>query len=185
MSTKYKFRDQTKPYFVTLTVVNWIDVFTRPVYRDVIIQSLKYCQKEKGLEIYAWCLMTNHLHLIIGTLGIMKMEDILRDFKSFTSRRIRKILEDITLAESRRLWMLTMMQKAGMKNSNNRDFQFWQQNNHPVELDTNKTIDQRLEYIHANPVEAGFVDSPDKWRYSSAQDYYGSGHGEIDIIFIE
>ncbi len=96
--------------------------------------------------------MTNHLHLIIGTRGIMKMEDILRDFKSFTSRSIRKILENITFDESRRIRMLSMMKEAGLKNVNNRDFQFWQQNNHPIELDNNNLMDQKLEYLHDNPV---------------------------------
>ncbi|MEQ9426860.1 MAG: transposase, partial [Cyclobacteriaceae bacterium] len=67
MSIKYKIRDQTKLHFVTFAVVYWIDVFSRKSYRDIVVDSLRYCQKEKGLELYAWCIMSNHVHLIIGT----------------------------------------------------------------------------------------------------------------------
>ena len=76
-------------YFTTSTVVDWIDVFTRPVYKNIVVESLRYCQAQKGLDIYAWVLMTNHLHTIVG---IRKPEtsigDILRDFKKFTSKSI-------------------------------------------------------------------------------------------------
>ncbi len=185
MSTKYKIRDQTKIHFVTMTVVRWIDVFTRPETREIITESLKFCQKEKGLEIYAWCLMTNHLHMITGRNGPMRIEDIIRDFKSFTSRSIRKLLESNVYAESRKDWMLSMMYEAGQLNSNNRDFQFWQQHNHPIELYSNKLMEQKLEYIHQNPVKAGFVESPEHWRYSSAADYVSNRKGLLDIIFIE
>ncbi|MEK6480243.1 transposase [Catalinimonas sp. 4WD22] len=185
MSRKYKIRDQTKLYFVTLTVVNWIDVFTRQSYRDVCIKSVKYCQENKGLEVYAYCMMTNHIHLIIGSNGTMNIEDILRDLKSFTSRSIRKLLEDRNNIESRRDWMLVMMKQAGQKNSNNKDFQFWRQHNHPIELSSNQLMDQKLNYIHMNPVKAGFVESPEMWTYSSAKDYWGTGKSEIAIVIIE
>jgi len=78
MSVKYKIRDQTKLYFISFAVVYWLDVFIRNEYKDILIDNLKYCQEKKGLEIYAWCIMTSHVHLIIGTTG-EKMEDILRD----------------------------------------------------------------------------------------------------------
>ncbi len=81
MSTKYKIRNQEALHFVSFATVEWIDVFTRPIYKDVIIASLKYCQEKKGLILYAWCLMTNHIHMIISSEGKNKQEDILRDFK--------------------------------------------------------------------------------------------------------
>ena len=76
MSSKYKFQDQRKLYFVSFSVVNWIDVFTRKYYRDIFLESLRFCQENKGLEIYAWCIMSNHVHLIIGT-SQMPMQDII------------------------------------------------------------------------------------------------------------
>ena len=186
MSRKYKIKDQNKLYFVTFTVINWIDVFIRDEYRNVFLESVLYCQKNKGLEVYAWCIMTSHIHMILGTSGENKLENIIRDLKSFTSRSIRKLLEgNEKVWESRREWMYIMMHQAGINNGNNKDFQFWQQHNHPIELSTNNLLDQKLNYIHNNPVEAGFVESPEMWQYSSAKDYYGNEKGVIDILFIQ
>lgn len=182
MSRKYKFKDQSKLYFVSFAVVNWIDLFIRVEYKNTLIESLKYCQKEKGLEVYAWCIMTSHLHLIIGT-NKNKMQDILRDFKSFTSTRLKQEINS-NPHESRKEWILWMMERAGKKNSNNNEFQFWQQDNHPIELSSNKIMQQKLDYIHQNPVEAGFVSEPHYYFYSSALDYSG-GSGLLDINYIE
>jgi REP element-mobilizing transposase RayT len=169
MSRKYKIHDQSYPYFITSTVVNWIDVFTRPQYRDVVINSLRYSRKEKGLLIYAYCIMTNHIHLMVGTKD-EEIQNIIRDFKSYTSNQIRKKLEE-NIGESRKKWMLEMMYKAGREKSNNKDFQFWQHSYHPIQLDSNELIDQKLQYIHMNPVKAGFVNKPEDYLYSSAKNY--------------
>src|SRR5687768_16481443 len=82
MSEKYKVRDQERPYFITFSVEEWIDVFTRQQYKDIVLDSLRFCQKEKGLIIYGWCLMTNHIHLIVGRKGKYKIEEIIRDLKN-------------------------------------------------------------------------------------------------------
>jgi putative transposase len=182
MSTKYKIRDQQKLYFVSFAVVYWLDVFIRNEYKTILLDSLKHCQKTKGLEIYAWCIMTSHVHLIIGTTG-NKIEDILRDFKSFTSRSLRNAIQEHP-AESRREWMLWLMERAGKKNSNNNDYQFWQQDNHPIELWDNYMMDQELGYLHMNPVLSGFVDRPEAYLYSSARDYAGE-KGLLDIQLIQ
>jgi putative transposase len=184
MSRKYKIRDQQKLYFVTFTVIDWIDIFIRDEYRSVVIESIRYCQQNKGLEVYGYCIMTSHIHLIVGSTG-NRLEDIIRDLKSFTSRHIRKVLENTAqVHESRREWILYKMYRAGKNNMNNNDFQFWQQDSHPIELSSNSMIDQRLEYIHLNPVAAGFVDTPEAWIYSSARDYSGTSSGPIDLMFI-
>lgn len=182
MSRKYKIRDQERLYFVSFAVINWIDVFIRNEYKDILIDSLKFCQKNKGLEIYAWCIMTSHVHLIIGTNG-QKIEDILRDFKSFTSTQLRKALQE-NPTESRKEWILWMMKRAGTKNSNNDDFQFWQQHNHPIELSDNQIMQQTLDYLHNNPVAAGFVFKPEEYVYSSCSTYAGE-MGLLDIIYIQ
>lgn len=165
MGRKYAIRDQSKFYFGTFTVINWIDVFIRNEYKDLFLDSVKYCQKEKGLEVGAWCIMTSHIHMIIGTNGENKLENIIRDLKAYTSRHIRKMLENHN-SESRKEWMLWFMKRAGLRKSNNKDFQFWIQNYHPIELNDNRMVDSRLDYIHNNPVEAGFVDAPEHWVYS-------------------
>ena len=186
MSRKYKIRDEQKLYFVTFTVIDWIDVFIRDEYRAIVIDSIKYCQTNKGLEVYAWCIMTSHIHLIVGSKGDSPLEGILRDLKSFTSRHIRKALEDTArVQESRREWILHRMYNAGTYNPNNNDFQFWQQHSHPIELNTNDKIDHYLEYIHLNPVAAGFVDQPEGWLYSSARDYANTSKGMIELCFLD
>lgn len=171
MSRKYKIHDQKLPYFVTSTVIEWIDLFTRIEYRNIIIDSLSYCRKQKGLLVYAYCIMTNHIHLIVGT-DKDDIQDIIRDFKSFTSREIRKCVESHT-QESRKRWMLEMMYQAGSAVKSNKDFQLWQHHFHPVGLNSNYLIDQKMNYIHMNPVKAGFVARPEDFLYSSARNYAG------------
>ncbi len=183
MSRTYKFHDQSKLYFVSFATVYWIDVFVRNDYRNIMLDSFRHCQAEKGLEIYAWCLMTSHVHLIIGTVG-EPMQAILRDMKKHTSKKITAAIE-ANPQESHREWMLWMMARAGKKNPNNEQMQFWQQHNQPIELNTNEKLRQRLNYLHNNPVAAGFVEKPEYWLYSSAVDYYTTRKGLIDIIFIE
>lgn len=182
MGRKYAIRDKNQFYFVTFTVVNWIDVFSRQIYRDLFLESVRYCQKEKGLDVGAWCIMTNHVHMILGTNGDNPLQNIIRDLKSYTSRHIRKMMEGASY-ESRK-WMLDLMYCAGTKKSNNKDFQFWLQHNHPVELNTNFMMDQRLGYIHYNPVKAGFVNDPSAWLYSSARDYRNNEKGLLDLVFL-
>ena len=122
MSTKYKFNDHSKLYFVSFAVVYWIDVFLRRGYKDLFLESLKFCQQNKGLEIYGWCDMTNHVHLIIGCES-KSLSDLMRDLKKYTSYSIIKNIENST--ESRREWMLWMFERAGNKNANNTHYQFW------------------------------------------------------------
>ena len=180
MSNKYKFYEKENLYFVTYTVIEWIDIFTRNIYRDLLLDSWQYCTRKKGLVIHAWCIMTNHVHMIISSEK-QELSDIMRDMKSFTSTNLRKSISE---NESRKKWILKLMKEAGTKNNNNKDFQFWQQNNHPQILDSNYLIEQKLDYIHNNPVKAGFVESPEDYLYSSARDYCGI-KGLMDIEIIE
>jgi len=144
MSRNNKINDQDKLYFFTFTVINWIDVFIRNEYRNISIESIQYCQKNKGLNVYAWCLMTSHAHLIVSSEGQHHLQGIIRDLRSFTSRQIRKSLEDKdAIGEGRREWMYNMMTKAGIQNSNNHDFQFCQQHNQHIQLHTRDLFDQK------------------------------------------
>jgi REP element-mobilizing transposase RayT len=181
MSRKYKFRDNENLYFISFAVINWIDVFIRNEYKYELVNSWKFCIENKGLEVYGWCIMTSHVHMIIGSHQ-NKLEDIVRDMKSYTSNRLHKAIREHP-QESRREWMLWMMERAGMKNSNNTNFQFWQQHNQPIELNTNLIMLQILDYIHNNPVVSGFVQNPEDWLFNSAKDYAGR-KGLLDICFI-
>ena len=177
MSTGYQIKKQDGLYYLTLQIVNWVDVFSRQSYRDIIIENLKYCQQHKGLEIYAFVIMSNHIHLLAKS-GKEELSDTLRDFKSYTAK---KILEEIeTGKESRRDWMLKLFSQAAHKNSRNSKYQFWTQENHAEHIYSNEFIKQKLEYIHNNPVRAGIVDNPEEYKYSSACNYAGK-KGILDV----
>lgn len=181
MSRKYKFYNKEGLYFVSFATVYWLDVFTRDHYCWALMESLAYCRKNKGMEIYAWCIMPNHVHLIFSAKD-KNPGDLLRDLKSFTSKKIQKLILE-NPQESRKEWMVWMMRRAGAKNSNIKGMQLWQQHNKPIELWSPAVINQKLDYIHLNPVEAGFVTESYYWKYSSAIDYSG-GKGLLEIDYV-
>lgn len=172
MSRNYKFHNPEAAYFVSFAVVDWLDVFTRNEYRDILVESLSYCQREKGMEIYAWCIMTNHVHLIFRSTTAYKPELLLGDLKRFTSKAIIKAIQE-NPRESRKENLLTMFKKSAENSSNVRNYQFWRHDNKPIELWSNKVIFQKINYIHQNPVVAGYVFRAEDYRYSSAVDYSG------------
>ncbi|MBL7856571.1 MAG: transposase [Cyclobacteriaceae bacterium] len=131
MSRKYKIRDQDKLYFVTFTVVYWLDVFIRREYRDIFLASLRYCQQHKGLEVCAYCIISSHVHLIIGRHGEASLESIIRDIKKYTSFKIIEAIRK-NPQESRKEILIMLFEKAGTLNRNNTRHQFWQQHNHPL-----------------------------------------------------
>ena len=179
----YKIRNQEAVHFITFAVVEWVDVFTRKDYRDIVLDSVRHCQDKKGLLLHAWCLMSNHLHLIVSAKE-NNLSDILRDFKKFTSKPIIKAIQD-NEHESRKAWMLELFKKAGEANSRNSEYQFWRQDNQPKELYSSAFVFQKLNYIHNNPVEAGIVDKPEEYLYSSARDYKQTRKcGLLDVVFI-
>lgn len=169
-------------YFITFSVVHWIDVFTRNIYREILLNSFKFCQQNKGLRIHAFVIMTNHVHMIVSAKEGCFLENIMRDLKKFTSSEIIKAIKNNSI-ESRKEWMLIAFQKAGNNNANNTNFQFWQQDNHPIELTNNYLIDQKLDYTHNNPVMQGFVLKAEDYPWSSVENYmYGKGLLEIETI---
>tara|TARA_R110000744_G_scaffold57009_2_gene120016 strand:+ start:473 stop:973 length:501 start_codon:yes stop_codon:yes gene_type:complete len=166
---------------VSFATVYWLDVFTRDEYFQTIIENLNFCRKEKGMEIYCWCIMPSHVHLIFRDKN-NNPGKLLGQFKAHTSKEIQKSIET-NPQESKKEWLLWMMERAGRKNANVKARQFWQQHNKPIELWSSHVIDQKVDYIHNNPVEAGFVLEPWHWKYSSAIDYSGGkGLLEIDLI---
>ncbi|HNE63840.1 MAG: transposase [Saprospiraceae bacterium] len=179
MITKYKFLDPEGIYFVSFATVGWVDVFTRAEYKEIFLESLKYCQQHKGLVIHAWCLMTNHVHLIFSGGEPGKHSGILRDLKKYTAI---KLLEAIAAnpQESRKEWMMKIFTQAGKENSNNSRYQFWRQDNHPVEIYSPKVVSQKLEYVHNNPVNAGIVQEAEHYLYSSARNY-SNQNGLINV----
>jgi REP element-mobilizing transposase RayT len=168
MTTGYQIKEQDKLHFVTLQVVEWVDVFTRERYCKIIVENLKYCIENKGLEIYAWVIMSNHIHLLVKS-NTDNLSGTIRDFKSYTSKLILEEIQEIN--ESRKDWMMKLFESAAFKHKRNTNYQFWTHENHSEHVFSNKFMEQKLEYIHNNPVRAGIVDKPEDYRYSSARDY--------------
>lgn len=169
-------------YFTTSTVIDWVDIFTRASYRHIVIESLDYCQRQKGLKIYAWVLMSNHLHMVVSPEGEQTVGDILRDFKKFTNKKILKVLEEDE-HESRRTWMLDRFRFAGANDKRITNYRFWQEGNHVEEIYTLEFLWQKVNYIHQNPVRAEIVEQAEEYLYSSARDYAGEkGLLEVEVI---
>ena len=181
MSRKYKFSNLEGLYFVSFATVYWLDVFVRDQYFDKILSSLDFCRKKKGMEVYAYCIMTSHVHLIFRAKNSNPSE-VMKTLKVYSSKELQKMIND-NPQESRKKYLKWMFERAGKQNSNVKKGQFWQQHNKPIELWSPEVIDQKVNYIHNNPVESGFVQEPEHWKYSSAIDYAG-GKGLMDIDYI-
>lgn len=178
MSRKYKFRNPDGIYFISFATINWMDVFVRHEYFNALVDSLDYCRKNKGMEVFAWCILPSHVHLIFRDKNANPSK-LIKELKTYSSKKIQQLIIDHP-QESRRAWLLWMMKRAGLKNSNVKNRQFWQQNNHPIELFNSEIFDQKVHYIHMNPVVSGFVIEPHHWRHSSAINFSG-GKGVLEI----
>jgi REP element-mobilizing transposase RayT len=168
MSTGYQIKDQFDLHYLTFQVVNWVDLFTRRVYKDIVIESFKYMMDNKGFQLFAYVIMSNHIHLIAQSID-GNLSDNIRDIKKFTSV---KIIETIILtAESRKEWMLNVFKSSASQRQTNKYFQVWTHENHAILIYSNEFIREKIEYIHNNPVRAGIVENPEDYLYSSARNY--------------
>lgn len=173
MGLTYTIKNQEGQYFITCTVNQWIDVFTRDLYREIVLDSIRYCQQNKGLEVYAWVLMSNHIHMIVGS-NENKLSDIIRDFKKFTATKIVEAISNNT-HESRKRWLLWLLVKE-------QEISFWQKGYHGEEKYSVAFFETKLNYIHQNPVRAGLEEREEEYVYSSCGDYYGIRKGKLDLI---
>ena len=176
----YKIREQAATHFLTFSVVGWIDIFSRQRYRDILIESFKYCQQNKGLQIGAYVIMSNHIHTIF-TATHNNLSDIVRDFKTYTSKAITQSV--LTENESRREWLSYMFEFYAKRTNANVLFKVWTSNNHPEEIHSKEFLLTKLNYIHLNPVRAGWVTEPEHYIYSSASNYI-QNKGLIEIDFL-
>jgi REP element-mobilizing transposase RayT len=160
-------------YFLTFNTVDWVDIFIRPVYKQIIVHSLNHFIAQKGLNVYAWCLMTNHLHLLAQAKENCVIAGIEKEFKSFTTK---KILQDIgTEPEARKIWMIERFENFSNVLGFLKKFHIWQTCSNPVFIDLHEKeiLLGYVEYIHANPTRDRVVDSAPDYLYSSARDYAG------------
>ena len=162
-------------------MVGWVDLFIRVAYKDIIVNALQYCRQNKGLQIYSYVIMTSHLHLIVSAAN-QDLADVIRDFKKYTSKKLVSEIKGIN--ESRGEWMLNKFSFEAKRTKRAKDYKVWQDGYHPIELHDPKIQEQKLDYIHENPVISGFVREPEDYLYSSALDYCG-GKGLLDIMVLE
>lgn len=181
MKEGYVIREQEKAHFITATVVDWIDVFSRKNYRDCIIECFDYCIKNKEMILYGYVIMSNHIHMILQS-NDGKLSDLVRDFKKFTAKTILDKIQNEP--ESRREWMLERFKLATETHSRNKNYQFWQYGNNAEEIVSEHFLWSKLDYIHMNPVRAGIVLKIEDYIYSSASNYV-NGAGIIEVELLE
>ncbi|HTW96933.1 MAG TPA: transposase, partial [Candidatus Methylomirabilis sp.] len=150
-------------HFLTLTIIEWIDIFTKPAYFKIIIESLKFCQAKKGLKLFEFVILTNHLHLIAKAKDGRKLSQIISDFKKYTTREILKELQKDNRRYILNLIANSFSKKIGYEN------QIWQRENYPEVIISEEFLREKINYIHNNPVKKGCVSLPEHWRYSSAR----------------
>lgn len=155
-------QNKNQIHFLTLTTIEWLDIFTKAGYFKILADSLKFCCKNKGLIIYEYVFMTNHIHLILQAKEGFSLDEIIRDFKRHTTKEIAK-----TLREDRRKYILRIINTSLSKNSED-SHQIWQSGNYPEIIETENFFDQKIDYIHNNPVSKEYVEKPEDWFYSSA-----------------
>lgn len=162
--SRYKITDTTAPHFLTLTVLHWLPIFTRPETVSILLNSFRFLQHE-NLKIYAWVILENHLHLIAQSDDLAKH---IQRFKSYTAKQILQLLVERNIKTL--LDQLNFYKKAHKAET---QYQFWQEGTHPELIQNDEIMRQKISYIHENPVKRGYVDLPEHWRYSSARDYLG------------
>lgn len=178
---RYIINNQNGMYFLTFTVIDWVDVFTRKDYKLELVYSMNYCIENKGLIVYGWVIMSNHMHVIWQAADGSQLSDIIRDFKKFTAKRILKMIEEEP--ESRKAWMLKKFEFAGKNLKRITKYKFWKDSNHAIQLEDFDTgmKEQKLNYIHDNPVKAMLVKNPEDYIFSSAIDY-AEGKGLVEEV---
>lgn len=160
-------------YFLTLNVVDRIDVFVRPAYKQVVVNALNHFVDTQGLIVYAWCLMTSHVHLLIKTREGNGPAYFERDFKRYTTPEILKAIE--VEMDPRREWMIKQFENFGKSLKKIEKFHLWQNCSSPLHIDCGQPqlLLDRIGHIHENPVRERIVELPENYLFSSARDYMG------------
>ncbi len=175
MRSRYTIREPGGPYFNTGTVVNWLPIFTRKPYLDILLDSLRFCRQHKGLKLYAWVILDNHLHMVAAG---EQLTDVIRDFKSYTAKRIIARLE-----QEEKTWVLNQLHYYKQPTKTRSHYQVWQEGFHPQQIISQDMLHQKIDYLHHNPVRIGVVERPEDWLYSSARDFAGEkGLIELDPL---
>ena len=155
-----------------MTTVDWLPLFSNPDVADIVLESLRYNQEHKHLVIYAYVLMEHHLHAV---LSCDNLTEVLQLFKSYTARSIIDYYK-----AHHNTTMLQKLKQAKLRHKTESEYQVWKEGTHPEEIQTEEMMRQKIEYIHHNPLQRGYIDEPERWKYSSARNYMGQ-KGLIDV----
>ena len=171
--SRYRFLGDDAPYFLTMTVNNWLPVFTRPATVAIVLESWGWLREHESFRLHGYVILENHLHLICYAPDLGK---VTQRFKSYTARRI---IDHLAESGAERLLTLLALLKRDYKTQS--EYQLWEEGSHPQRIEHDSVMRQKLDYIHFNPVKRGYVDVPEHWRWSSARNYAGeSGVIEVD-----
>ncbi|HUE99022.1 MAG TPA: transposase [Anaerolineales bacterium] len=160
MSRPYRvFTNKHYAYFITWTLVDWLHLFDKDPYRQIVLDSLNYLRTEKKTQLNAFVIMSSHVHAILWPEIDVNLSHVARDFKRFTSRKISREAEKQYSTE-----ILKVFEKARNENraQDVSKYQVWQEGSHPEAIYTEKFARQKLDYIHMNPVRAGLVETADQ-----------------------
>lgn len=160
--SRYKIYEEHYPYFITSSCSQGISLFADIEIARILLGSFTYIQKEFEITIYAYVIMHNHFHCILEGKDL---SSAMKKFKSYTARRIVDYLKT-----HNRSLLLKRLRIENSKNGEKR-YRVWQEGFHPKQITDSGMMNQKINYIHYNPVNAGFVDKDVDWRYSSARNY--------------
>ena len=163
--SRYRFGDSNSPHFLTCTIAGWLPVFTRPETVEIVLNSWRFLQNEGRLTLFGYVILENHLHLIASA------DDLSEQIKRFKTYTARRIIDHLTTCNAQQSLSLLRHLKPEYKCES--DYQLWEEGSHPQVIGSDEMMEQKLEYIHWNPVKRGYVDDPTHWRYSSARNYAG------------
>ncbi len=173
--SRYRILDEQYPYFHTATIVGWQPVFTRKESAQILLDSFTWLQTNTDFRLHGFVILENHVHFIATASEHSRR---IQQFKSFTARKLIDLLEERGAAT-----ILRHLAFYKRKDKTQSQYQLWQEGTHPEEMANETMLRQRLEYIHNNPVERGYVDTAEHWRYSSARNYTGQeGLVSVDIL---
>lgn len=176
MSDNRRIKDTHEYNFMTSSIVKGLPVFESEEVKMILINSLKFCQENKGLEIAGWVLMINHFHLIARAAEGKKLSGIMRDFKRFTATQLKNYFFEKDPEHP----YVEAFKKRALSNRKNNQFQIWEEGLYAHILNSDKRFYQKLEYIHSNPVRARLVAKPEDYKWSSAIDFAG-GKGLLEL----
>lgn len=172
--SRYKILDEGYPYFITSSIVGKLPLFADQKITSIIKDGLAFLIKERGVKIYAYVIMPDHIHLIAEGKELAKH---VSSFKSYAARKIVDFLK-----QDERIIELDILRNEKLVHKTDREYQVWHEGFHPKQINSDEMMEQKINYIHYNPVKAGLVGLELNWKNSSAK-FYSNGLSDLALTF--